>query len=177
MPRPFRIRQGRAEDGPALARVYWRAGALFAHGPHPEAAPGLPPPAAPFARTAARGRILTAEAGAGMPIGFLAHLPAALTDGTAALHIGELDVDPAWMGRGVGSALIAALEEMARAQGRGALTLTTYRDIAWNAPFYRRRGFAAIPAGDWPAVCRGERDRMRALGLPVADRVAMLRRL
>ena len=33
----------------------------------------------------------------------------------------------------------------AKGQGVPALTLTTYRDIPWNAPFYQRLGFAAVP--------------------------------
>lgn len=175
MPSAFRIRAGRAEDAPALARIYWRAGARFAASPHPEIVDPVPPPAAAFARVAGAGRILVAAGGDEAPAGFLAHASGALVDGTLSLHVGELDVDPAWQGRGVASALLDALGARAKAEGRGALTLTTYGDVAWNAPFYARRGFRLLASEDWPAICRGERHRMAALGYDTAARVAMVR--
>ncbi len=47
--------------------------------------------------------------------------------------------------RGVGSALLARVEQMARTRGRSGVVLTTFRDLAWNGPFYRRRGYREIP--------------------------------
>ena len=32
----------------------------------------------------------------------------------------------------------------ARSHGYGAVTLTTYRDVPWNAPFYERLGFSVL---------------------------------
>ena len=40
---------------------------------------------------------------------------------------------------------MAALEEHARGIGATQVTLTTYRDLPWNAPFYRRLGFMEPP--------------------------------
>ena len=49
---------------------------------------------------------------------------------------------PASMRQGVGTRLLDRACEWARGQGYDAITLTTFADIAWNGPFYARRGFA-----------------------------------
>jgi len=61
-----------------------------------------------------------------------------------ALHIEELDVRQDRQGQGVGRALLGYVIAWAREQGLGAMTLTTFRDVAWNAPFYAREGFRMI---------------------------------
>ena len=88
-----------------------------------------------------------------------------------------MSVDPAHAGRGIGAALLDHLAGVARAEGRPALTLTTFRDIPWNAPYYVRLGFTELPQGEWGA-------QLRALVADEASaipgdhpRVAMIRRL
>ncbi len=63
-------------------------------------------------------------------------------DGNA--HVQELAVLPSHMRRGLGSALLDAGCAWAVANGYRAITLTTYADVAWNAPFYQTRGFVEI---------------------------------
>ena len=53
-------------------------------------------------------------------------------------------VDPAWRGRGVGSALLAALEAAARQAGLSRLRLAA-REAA--VPFYRRHGYRPLGPG------------------------------
>lgn len=43
--------------------------------------------------------------------------------------------------RGIGGALVGSVCDWARASGIASVTLTTYREIPWNEPFYRRLGF------------------------------------
>lgn len=62
------------------------------------------------------------------------------------LHIDEIDVLPTWQQRGMASALLERLARDAKAQGLARLTLTTFIDVPWNAPFYAKRGFQLIPA-------------------------------
>lgn len=59
----------------------------------------------------------------------------------AGLHIEQVTVHPDHAGRRIGSALIEHLREIARTRGVTCLTLTTFRDIPWNAPYYARLGF------------------------------------
>jgi N-acetylglutamate synthase-like GNAT family acetyltransferase len=55
---------------------------------------------------------------------------------------------------GLGAALIDRTAERARKLGHDRLYLSTYLDVPWNAPFYERRGFAAVPRGEWPRAFR-----------------------
>ena len=61
------------------------------------------------------------------------------------------DVHPDHGRRGLGARLLRAVLDLARARGCGVVTLTTYRDLPWNAPFYARHGFAEVAPEDWTA--------------------------
>ncbi len=78
------------------------------------------------------------------PVGFLA----ATRDGDR-LHIDEMDVEQAVQGQGVGRRLLAHAIDQARRSGVARVSLTTFRNVPWNAPFYASMGFAeddSIPA-------------------------------
>lgn len=66
----------------------------------------------------------------------------------AALHLHQLAVHPAEGRRGLGSALLAAVVDRARRAGTG-LTLTTFRDVPWNTPWYARHGFVELAPERW----------------------------
>jgi GNAT superfamily N-acetyltransferase len=57
------------------------------------------------------------------------------------LYVTELVVARPYQRQGIGRLLMATMEEHARGIGATQITLTTYRDLPWNAPFYRRLGF------------------------------------
>lgn len=59
-------------------------------------------------------------------------------------HLEQLSVLPDRGGRGVGTALIDAVCHWARNRGDAAVTLTTFRSVAFNAPLYAKRGFAEV---------------------------------
>ena len=73
------------------------------------------------------------------PVGFI---ELAEVDGEAYVH--EVAVLPGHMRRGYGTQLMAAAAAWARERGYPAVTLTTYRDIAWNGPFYQRLGYREL---------------------------------
>jgi len=61
-------------------------------------------------------------------------------------HLEQLAVRPAMFRRGIGTALVrAALAEAGR-RGYGEISLCTYADVPWNAPFYRLLGFEEVAA-------------------------------
>ncbi len=62
----------------------------------------------------------------------------------AVAHLWQLSVDPSASRRGRGSALVLAVCDWAASQGYPAVTLTTFRDVAWNGPFYARMGFHVL---------------------------------
>ncbi|MFJ2318941.1 GNAT family N-acetyltransferase [Pseudomonas sp. NPDC087817] len=66
------------------------------------------------------------------------------------LHIEELSVSQDFQGQGMGRALVSAAIEHARQMQLWAVTLTTFRDLPWNAPFYQRLGFIVLGAEDTP---------------------------
>lgn len=106
-----------------------------------------------------------------VPVGF-AHVK--VLEPTAA-HLTEIDVLPEHGRRGLGTKLVRAVCEWAAAQGYRAVTLTTFREVLWNMPFYARLGFEAIPAGELsPALQAILTDETRR-GLDPARRVAMRR--
>ncbi|MDO7898488.1 GNAT family N-acetyltransferase [Pseudomonas citrulli] len=57
------------------------------------------------------------------------------------LHIYELSVMRSMQGQGLGRQLIEAAKAYARSSRLGFVTLTTFTDVPWNAPFYSRMGF------------------------------------
>jgi ribosomal protein S18 acetylase RimI-like enzyme len=65
-----------------------------------------------------------------------------IVDGAA--HLQQLAVLPSEGRRGLGTALVTAVCEWARARGFDTVTLTTFRDVAWNAPFYQGLGFEPV---------------------------------
>lgn len=72
----------------------------------------------------------------GTPVGFAMAAPLA-----GYFHLKELSVDPEHGQRGIGSALVQSVVSAAEAKGLAGVTLTTFRDVPFNAPFYARRGF------------------------------------
>jgi GNAT superfamily N-acetyltransferase len=64
---------------------------------------------------------------------------------TDTVHLEELDVHPEHGRRGIGRALVMAVCDWAAAKGHRAITLTTFRDIPWNMPFYASLGFTMLP--------------------------------
>ncbi|MDA0563958.1 GNAT family N-acetyltransferase [Streptomonospora sp. S1-112] len=111
----------------------------------------------------------------------VAHSPvrglAALTVLDGAAHLEQLAVHPDHGRRGVGSALLEAACAFARERGFAAMTLTTFRNVGWNAPWYARRGFAELPRERWGPQLRAQWRTEEAAGIMVAPRIAMRRPL
>ncbi len=62
-----------------------------------------------------------------------------------------MSVSLAFQGQGVGRHLLLAAIEHARREQMRAVTLTTFRDVPWNAPFYQRMGFVDVASGEHDA--------------------------
>lgn len=76
-------------------------------------------------------------------------------------------------GQRLGQALINAVSEWARQQGISALTLTTFGEVPWNAPYYKTLGFKAIPVTNETAGLRRIREEERKHGLDTWPRLYM----
>jgi len=126
---------------------------------------------APLAASAlypAHERVWVATAPDGGIVGFAIAHP---LDG--GIHLHELDVHPDHARRGLGARLIWAVAAWAVGTDARAVTLLTFRDIPWNAPYYARLGF--VPLADEALLpgLRALREAEGAADLPVAARVAM----
>jgi GNAT superfamily N-acetyltransferase len=64
-------------------------------------------------------------------------------------YLRELDVDPHFQQRGIGAALVKAFAEAAADKRAASIYLSTFRSPPWNAPFYRRHGFADVAEADF----------------------------
>ena len=125
-----------------------------------------------FIQAVARKGIALVAVADGRLVGFV--LAGLLDD---ALHVYELSVLPDAGGRGIGSALLGAVDAAARDRGRGTVTLSTFADIPWNAPFYARRGFAPVDPPEWGPAFHLLHHLEQAAGLPIERRVFMRKEL
>lgn len=98
-------------------------------------------------------------------------LAALLDDGSP--FLAEVDVLPFRGRRGLGRALVDAVAAWARGGGHEALALTTFRDVPWNAPWYRSLGFRELADDELGDALRAVVAREAADGLPMEKRVAM----
>lgn len=94
-------------------------------------------------------------------------------------HILELNVVPAAAGLRIGAQLIEAVRQRLEDKGENTpMTLTTFRDVPWNAPYYHRLGFEILAQEDLgPELSRCLAEE--AIHLPPAlfgPRVAMRRK-
>lgn len=94
------------------------------------------------------------------PVGFVR---LEVVDGQA--HLEQLAVSPENAGQGLGRALVAAAKAWAHEAGFTAMTLTTFSQVPFNAPFYATCGFVELPADSWGTELAALRREEVASGL------------
>jgi GNAT superfamily N-acetyltransferase len=76
------------------------------------------------------------------------------------LHVREIAVHPDAQAQGLGRRLMHTVIDHARSEHLAAVTLTTFRTVPWNAPFYARLGFEILEGDalspDLAALLRAE---------------------
>jgi GNAT superfamily N-acetyltransferase len=93
------------------------------------------------------------------------------------LHIHELSVDPDHGRKGLGSALVRVAIAAAEGQLLSGVSLTTFRDVPFNAPFYEKLGFLAVDPADADPSLAARLEIERPEGVPSSSRVLMVRTL
>ena len=163
------LRLARAEDADAMPAIEEAAAQVFTDidwlGTVDPSDTWEPDELRPFIR---RGHCLVAHVGEDMA-GFLISEPVGRE-----LHVWEMDVSPQFQRRGIGAGLLRACQIDARNAGFRALTLTTFRELAWNAPFYRRLGFTEIDDLSAHARLKHALEEEAEWGLPRERRCAMI---
>ncbi len=165
---PRVIRPPTAREIPTLRRIEREAGAAFVAVGLPEVAADEPPPLVHLEAFRVAGRAWVSVDDRDRPVGYLVAL---VVDGRA--HVEQVSVSPAHRGERRGAALLDGLAGWARERGLAELGLTTFRDVAWNAPYYARLGFRVLDAPG-PELAALIAEEGRALP-PRAPRVAMVR--
>ena len=94
-------------------------------------------------------------------------------DGCA--HIEEVAVAPWAERRGHGTALVDQAQAWAVHNQLSAVTLTTFRDVAWNGPWYARLGFRELGEDELTPALRELRDEEHRAGLDKELRIVMRR--
>lgn len=167
------VRPARPGEAEILRTLEVAAGGLFHDIGMTVVAEDEPPTIGELELAIAEGRIWIAEIVEDEPAGYALGV---VVDGHP--HLEQVSVDPAQQRRGVGRALVNVVADWAVAQGASVLTLTTFRDVAWNAPLYERLSFVVVPDEQLSPGLRSVRDREIAAGLDDAGpRVAMQRQL
>jgi GNAT superfamily N-acetyltransferase len=88
-------------------------------------------------------------------------------------HLEELGVHPLHGQRGLGTALVQSVCEWTARAGYSEITLTTFREVPWNMPFYCRLGFEEVATGEIrPAIAAIVRDEA-ARGLDPRSRAVL----
>jgi GNAT superfamily N-acetyltransferase len=164
------IRAVRHDELDTLIAIERDAGRAFAAIGMPEIAADDPGSVAELETFRAAGRAWVAVDESDRPV---AYLLSAVVDASA--HVEQVSVATAHARRGLGAALIDHIAAVAAAERRPAVTLTTFRDVPWNAPYYERLGFTVLAAAEQGpelrALVAGEAQRIPG----DAPRVAMRR--
>lgn len=88
------------------------------------------------------------------------------------LHLAVIAVHPDHARSGCGTRLVTAVIAQARERGLAGVTLTTFRDLPWNAPFYARLGFRILRDPELNPALRATLLQEERTGM--SDRAAML---
>lgn len=170
LPDGYRIRMRVAVDDPALVDVENRASELFRDHGLPDVADASVPDVAVLRVMMAGQKVWVAVDATEYPVGFAV---AGAIDGY--LHLRELSVDPAHGRKGLGAALVETVVAEAGTGNYAGTSLTTFRDLPFNAPFYARLGFAVMPLDAAPAALKAQFLSEMPPGIDPGARVLMLR--
>lgn len=165
--RTLRIRIGEPDDLQALADIERETAAMFPPAVLPPAL-AHPLPESELAIAMRAGLLWVAEIECSGPAGFMLAEPHG-----SSLHIREIDVRPRFGRRGIGTSLLEQADRVAAWLRLRFLTLTTFRSVAWNAPFYAKRGF--VRADDLYRFPHLQHALLYEAHTGLRDRIAMVR--
>lgn len=168
----YRIRPARASEVEAIREIERAAGQSFVSVGYADVARHEPTPAAALRDAITDGALFVAVTSEDDPVGFIL-----CTEIDGDLYVQELAVHPDHAGHRLAVPLLQAAEDLARSLGLPALSLTTFRSVPWNAPYYARLGFHEMSDNQIGPSLRFVIARQKAAGLDVASRVAMRRYL
>jgi ribosomal protein S18 acetylase RimI-like enzyme len=166
------IRTANLDDLPSLRMIEWAAGEAFRGIGMAAIAEDEPLSTEELAVYQANGRAWVATDDDDHPV---AYILARTVDSGA--HIDQVSVHPNCARRGIGATLIETVCAWAKEQQLAVVTLTTFAEVPWNAPYYRRLGFSVVPEAEITDGLRRISEDEAAHGLSQWPRVVMRRPL
>ncbi|MGJ8528671.1 GNAT family N-acetyltransferase [Maritalea sp.] len=96
-----------------------------------------------YADAMARNQIMWVAEMFGEPVGFLRAKPV-----DDLLYCAEVSVLRQHQSKQIGKKLLNNFAEFAKSNGFAGISGITFENVPWNAPYYARLGFGALPAAD-----------------------------
>ena len=169
MPSPT-IRAPRIDELERCREIERAAGVLFAEIGFAAVAADEPAPAETLAEYLRAGRAWVITTADDEPVGYAV---VDIVDDLA--HLEQLSVLPDQGRQGLGTMLLEHVCAWATNDRRAAVTLTTFIDVPWNAPFYARHGFRVMDEAEIGPELRDLRAHEAAHGLDPTQRICMYR--
>jgi GNAT superfamily N-acetyltransferase len=167
----YQIRAARVEELPLLSHIEQSAASLFLDTPYAFLVDAAPLPLDFVQQQSQAGQVWVAVNLHETVVGYVI---AREVDGT--LYLQQIDVHPEHGRRGIGSALVNTVCLWAKQQGYRIVSLSTFRDLPWNAPFYSKLGFHPVEEAELTTGFQQIRLKELEAGLPISDRVIMHRK-
>lgn len=169
---PYRIRLARLDEIARIREIEDAAGSMFSGTGLIDEALDVSFPLDDLVHLVDKGQVWVACGDGDLPVGMVI---TSVREG--AVYIEEMDVLPSHGRRGLGARLLTTVSDWARARGHLAITLSTFRDVPWNGPFYRKNGFRDLEPAEWTPGMQTIREQEAEHGLVVNSRVFMRRDL
>jgi GNAT superfamily N-acetyltransferase len=164
----YTIRSARAEELILLAQIERSAANLFLDTPYSFLVNSEPLSLDFVQQRFQAGQVWVAITPDHMVVGF-----AITREVDDTIYLQEMDVAPAHGQRGIGSALVEAVCDWAKLQGYQTISLSTFRNLPWNAPFYAKLGFWMLDESELTIGFKQIRLQELEAGLPISKRVIM----
>jgi ribosomal protein S18 acetylase RimI-like enzyme len=129
----YAIRSARIEELTQLAPIEQAAAIRFRDTPYAFLADGEPLPIEFIQQRFQAGQVWVAVDRNDIVIGF-----AITREVDRTLYLQEIDIAPEHGQQGIGSALIETVQVWGKGLGYAVMSLSTFRDLPWNAPFYAK---------------------------------------
>jgi GNAT superfamily N-acetyltransferase len=169
---PYYLRPARADERDRVGEIGDLAGTRFAGLDLIDESLDVPFPQAELSRLIDAGQVWVACDAADTAVGVVI---ASVREG--AVYVEEIDVLAEHGRRGLGGRMLDAVCAWAQMRGYPAVTLSTFRDVPWNGPFYRKHGFVDVASAAWTPGMRVIREQEARHGLRTDVRVFMRRDL
>ncbi len=164
----YTIRSARAEELILLAQIERSAAVLFLDTPYAFLANDEPLSIDFVQQRFQAGQVWVAVDPDNVVVGF-----AITREIDDTIYLQEMDVDPAHGRRGIGTGLIKTVCNWALLHDYHAVSLSTFRDLPWNALFYAKLGFRILDEAELTIGFQQIRQQDLEACLPISDRVIM----